>query len=458
MIGTVGVTVVVGADEETRERWLRLLSRVGVVPREAQKPLQALQDLHRELPALVVLDADQALRSPQALDHATGDGVVPVIAITRRSVPAVLPQAIRHGAWLLLPDERSAGDLRTCLEPLLRLCRVPGQSSGISLARRYAQTFHSGGGMRSVEQRVLQAAAADVTVLIQGEPGVGKGIAAQLIHGLSARADGPLLHVKCAALPPDVLSSELFGFERGEGEEASSPRPGRLERADGGTVVLEEIAALPLDLQSTLLHFLEAKEFFRVGGYQPIAADVRIVATTRRDLRALAAAGAFRQSLLDRLELTIHVPPLRERSEEIVPLVEHYLTVFARHFGTPGPSLSESVVALLCAYRWPGNVRELESVIKRCVVLGGDEAHLRRELELRIPVADKGRRTAGAAAHPGAPGLRAIARRAALEAERAAIDHVLDRVEGNRAEAARRLRVSYKTLLNKLREDKPRRQ
>ena len=317
--------------------------------------------------------------------------------------------------------------------------------------------------MRALTHLVEEVARTDATVLILGESGVGKNLIARAIHEASARQAGPFVVVNCAALPAELLESELFGHEKGAFTGAYRRTPGKFEFAGGGTLCLDEIGEIPRSLQAKLLHVLQDLQFSRVGGREPIRVDVRVIATTNRDLEAAMRAGDFREDLYYRLNvLEIGVPPLRERREAIEGLAGFFLrqcnAQYARRV-TLGPE----TLALMSEYTWPGNVRELENFVRRMVVLG--ESHRAHdELSARVRAASNGRPGAGAPAGPTAPDapssagargaldLKAIARHAAREAEKKALLEVLERVRWNRAEAARVLKVSYKTLLSKLTE------
>jgi two-component system response regulator AtoC len=317
---------------------------------------------------------------------------------------------------------------------------VPGHDAD------WAPLLSRSAAMRGVRARVERVADTDVTVLIGGESGVGKEVVARAIHLASSRRHRPFIKVNCAALPGELLESELFGHEKGAFTGAYRRKPGTFELADGGTLLLDEIAELPLALQAKLLHVLQDLEFARVGGSETTTVDVRILAATNRALDQAVRAGVFREDLYYRLKVvTLTVPPLRERREEIPVLarlfVERYNGQYSRTV-----TLSEGELRRLTAHAWPGNVRELENLMKRMVVLG-DTALLDEELPPGAPARPRGE---GCPVHPAPTRLREIVRRAALEAERAAILDVLERVQWNRAEAARLLRISYKALLAKI--------
>jgi transcriptional regulator with GAF, ATPase, and Fis domain len=321
--------------------------------------------------------------------------------------------------------------------------------------------------MRVLFETIRGVARTDATVLVLGESGVGKNLVAQAIHSISNRRGGPFVLVNCAALPGELLESELFGHEKGAFTGAYRQKPGRLEFAQGGTLCLDEIGEMARPLQAKLLHVLQDLRFSRVGGRELLRADVRVIATTNRDLQVAMHHGEFREDLYYRLSVVeIHVPPLRERPDAIVPLATSFLSRFNSQYARRAALLPETE-ARMAEYPWPGNVRELENFVRRLVVLGDSErAH--RELLARIERHGAGRESpAPVASQTPDPvplraalagtlsdhfDLKAIARRAAREAERKALTEVLERVRWNRSAAARILKVSYKTLLTKLTE------
>ncbi len=301
--------------------------------------------------------------------------------------------------------------------------------------------------MRAIQTVIENIADTDATVLIRGESGVGKDLVARALHAASARQEGPFVKVNCAAIPDELLESELFGHEKGAFTGAHRRKPGQFEYANTGTLFLDEIAELPLALQAKLLHVLQDFRFTRVGGNGPIEVDARVIAATNRDLERAMARGEFREDLYYRLNVVeVHVPPLRERREEIPLLVATFLARFNAQYGRQ-KALAPETLARLMEHPWSGNVRELENAIRRMVVLTEGEQAFAASLPRPRQV------PAAAAPTPAVTeGLREIARRAARAAERQALVEVLDRVHWNRAEASRILKVSYKTLLNKIAE------
>ena len=324
---------------------------------------------------------------------------------------------------------------------------APSKDAPDRYLTEYAPLFESSPAMRKIRTVVESIADTDATVLIRGESGVGKDLVARAIHAASTRSDRSFVKVNCAAIPPGLLESELFGHEKGAFTGAYRRKPGQFEYANRGTIYLDEIAELPLSLQAKLLHVLQDFRYSRVGGATPIQVDVRVLAATNRDLELALTRREFREDLYYRLNVVeIRIPPLRERKEEIPDLVARFLTRFNEQYGRD-KKLSAETMARLLQHAWSGNVRELENIVKRMVVLSDGEQAFQLLLERRPETW-----TTSRAAPSPMGSLREIARRGAIEAERKALAEVLERVQWNRAEAARILKVSYKTLLNKISE------
>src|SRR2546427_51680 len=315
-------------------------------------------------------------------------------------------------------------------------------------AADYAPLLNGSAGMRAIRAMVESIADTDATVLLRGESGVGKDLVARAIHAASRRCNGPFIKVNCAAIPSELLESELFGHEKGAFTGAHRRKPGQFEYANTGTIYLDEIADLPLALQAKLLHVLQDLRFSRVGGHGMIEVDIRVVSATNRDLELALVRGQFREDLYYRLNVVeIRIPPLRERKEEILALAARFLKKFNEQYRR-NKALSAETTARLLEYSWRGNVRELENIIRRIVVLPDGEqmfANLSAGSRQMGPFALRSRSLS-------TEGLREIARYGAQEAERKALADVLERVQWNRAEAARILKVSYKTVLNKITE------
>src|SRR4029077_15626105 len=251
--------------------------------------------------------------------------------------------------------------------------------------------------MRAIAQVIEQVADSDVGVLIRGESGVGKELVSRAIHQRSTRRNRPFVKVNCAALPAELLESELFGHERGAFTGAANTRIGKFEQADTGTLMLDEIGEMKPALQAKLLHVLQDGEFTKLGSNKRIQVDVRIVAATNRDLEKMMLSGEFREDLYYRLKvIELTVPPLRERRDEIPTLIDFFIARYARKYNRPARPLSEQLRQLFMVYEWPGNIRELENMIKRVVILQ-DEQLVVREIERNMQ-----RAMAVAAAAPAA--------------------------------------------------------
>jgi two-component system, NtrC family, response regulator AtoC len=336
--------------------------------------------------------------------------------------------------------------------------------------------------MREVRELIGRVADTDVTILIRGESGTGKELVARAVHDASQRRQQSFVKVNCGAVPPELLESEIFGFERGAFAGAIQHKPGRFEFANHGTMFLDEIGEIGASLQARLLQVLQEGTFARVGGGQAIRVDVRLVAATNRDLERAVADGQFREDLFFRLNVVcITLPPLRQRRDEIPALTQHFLARYSEHYNKPRVTVGTDTLGLFAEYDWPGNVRELENLVERMIIVGTD-APIRREIADAIagralhagPIPALQTADAPAAALPqpeaprpadaggvplpsaGIPGsLKDIARHAAREAERELIFRTLQHTRWNRREAAEILGISYKALLYKIKEAEP---
>jgi two-component system, NtrC family, response regulator AtoC len=319
--------------------------------------------------------------------------------------------------------------------------------------------FTNSPGMRAIKTIIDNVATTDVTVLVSGESGVGKEMILRALHAKSARRSHPFLKVNCAALPLELLESELFGYERGAFTGAHRQKAGKFEVANKGTIFLDEIGDIPWPLQAKLLHVLQDREFSRLGSEQNVRVEARMVAATNQDLAQLVQQRLFREDLYYRLNVVnIRVPPLRRRREEIPLLVDYFLRRFSQQYGRRRSAVSAETMLRFMRYAWPGNIRELENIIKRIVVLE-TETWVTEELVVGeerpeddpAPVDAPPRKTVVDDRQEfDGLGLKEIGRRAAARAERNALQRVLEDVHWNRMEAARRLKVNYKTILNKI--------
>jgi transcriptional regulator with PAS, ATPase and Fis domain len=287
-------------------------------------------------------------------------------------------------------------------------------------------------------------AGTDVPVLILGESGVGKEVVASFIHEQSNRTDGPFVKVNCAALPHELLESELFGYERGAFTGAIRDKIGKFEQADKGTLLLDEIGEMSPHLQAKLLHVLQDAEFSRLGGKKPVKVNVRVLAATNKKLKEAVLKGEFRNDLYFRLNvIKLEVPPLRERREDIPLLCNHFLDKYRERYQSSVQQFSKDLIENFLRYDWPGNVRQLENIVKRYLIL--PDADISTELRNAAPET--------AVIQPIQPvnvSLKEVAGHAAETAEKEVVLRMLEETGWNRKESARRLRISYKALRNKL--------
>jgi len=333
----------------------------------------------------------------------------------------------------------------------------------------FTMLFGTSPKMMEVKMTIEQVADTTATVLIRGESGTGKEVVARMIYAESgSRSEKPFVKVNCAAIPHELLESELFGYEPGAFTGATRQKLGKFEQANGGTIFLDEISEMHPALQAKLLHVLQDHEFSRLGGKRDIQVDVRVLSATNKPLERAVEEGVFREDLFYRLNVvSIHIPPLRERREEVPVFLEYFLEKYSAHYGKQPSMFSEYAVARMMEYAWPGNIRELENLVKRYVIVG-NEAQIIRELSTHKPIVSslatpQAPTTPSAIATPAPvvpaviqsgdlemPSLLEIGKRAAMQAEREAIERVLAQTRWNRRQAAKILKISYKALLNKL--------
>ena len=308
--------------------------------------------------------------------------------------------------------------------------------------------------LRSVLQQLHRAGDTDATVLLEGESGTGKEVFARTLHALGVRRDGPFVAINCAAIPENLLETELFGHEKGAFTGATARKPGRFEMAHRGTLFLDEIGELPLTLQAKILRALDQKCFERVGGTQSLHVDVRVVAATNRNLKARVAERQFRDDLYFRLSVfPIHIPPLRERGADVVILAQSFLDRFCRE-ENKSLMLSQAAIAELRAYSWPGNVRELQNCIERAVILAEGDSIQPRHLNITTRPAAP---VVAVAADPWdqidlSGTLNDAVRRVAVEVERRKIVKAIRESGGNKLQAADSLQVGVKVLATKIRQ------
>ena len=411
----------------------RIAMRRGAKLDQADTPEQALMRLRSGAHVdLVLCDLFHDIAGLVA-SLAAERMAVPVVACGTGDDPDAAVQAIRDGAREFLPLPPDPDLIAAILEA------ASGESHALIV---------NDPAMEATIRRAEQVARADASVLISGESGTGKEVLAQHIHRKSRRAGGPFVALNCAAIPENLLESELFGHEKGAFSGALARRLGKFETANKGTLLLDEISEMDIRLQAKLLRALQEREIDRLGGTAPVKIDVRILATTNRDLTAEVRRGTFREDLYFRLNVvSLRVPALRERPGDIVALADHFARKYAGVNGLPVRPLSRTAIARLTAHHWRGNVRELENVIHRAVLLASGAEIGAADVELTGSDAARPEQTAGTAG-----GIASLVGRRMDDVERDLIIETLGHTLGNRTHAATILGISIRALRNKLRD------
>jgi two-component system, NtrC family, response regulator AtoC len=417
--------------------------------------LQLIQDGER--PDFIILDVlMQELNGLETLRQMMQvDRSLSIIMLSCSNEVTTVVEAIRLGAqdYLTKPFEKAE------LDAALLKCRKKMELRNENQAlREYCDHLTedlsflaASPQMVRIRQQILQIAPVDVPVFICGESGVGKEVVARMIHMRSTRRNLPFVKVNCAALPGELLESELFGYEQGAFTGAVRSKPGKFELANKGTIFLDEIAEMSPHLQAKLLHVLQDHQYSRLGGRHMVDVDVRVLAATNVEVQEAMKSGRLREDLYYRLNvLSINVPPLRERSKEIPLLFRHFLNKYAEKFQKQLPTPSEHLMEAAMRYPWPGNLRELENFVKRYVILEDDEGSFRELVEM---AAVRQRTAPREEPQPAREqGLKALVRSLKDEAEMEAIADALEKTHWCRKDAARMLGISYKALLYKIRQ------
>jgi transcriptional regulator with GAF, ATPase, and Fis domain len=366
---------------------------------------------------------------------------------------ADLARRVADHVALALAYQRMAEEQRSAAEARERAAtletRVQSLTREIDAISGYGAVVGESAAWKGALKLATQVAATETTVLLLGESGTGKEVIARYIHRASGRADGPFVALNCAALPEQLLESELFGFERGAFTGAAQAKPGQIERAAGGVLFLDEVAEMSLAAQAKFLRVLQEREFLRLGGAKPLTADVRVIAATNRDLVTAIERGTFREDLYYRLQVfEIRLPPLRERPEDILPLSEAFLAELSRGFARPPAGVSREARERLMEYHWPGNVRELRNILERAAILCEGGLISAEHLTLRVPPATASR--AAEAADPR-PVAAAPSDTSLMSAERAMVEKALQDARYNKSKAARALGLTRTQLYVRLR-------
>ncbi len=450
-------TVLVAEDKESMAEMLRqtlesesynvLLAGTGT---EAVKLLQrnkvdlVLTDL--KMPGKSGMDVVKAVREKSP--------IIPVILMTAFGTIELAVEAMRQGAYDFITKPFDTGHLLVKIFQALKSRRLTTEN--ILLKEEFSSKMGlptilgKSPAMVAAAANVQKVASAKTTVLILGESGTGKELFARAIHNLSQRRDNPFVAINCAAIPHDLLESELFGHEKGSFTGADQRRIGKFELADGGSIFLDEIGEMDLSLQAKLLRVLQEGEVERVGGKYPIRIDVRVLAASNRDLEAIVSEKLFREDLYYRLNVfPIRIPPLRERKEDVTLLVEHFVAKYAKEFGCPLRSLDADAISMLENHSWRGNVRELENSIERAMILCDGDMITPEHLALARQQSGMETSLQGL---PMDGTLEDVSKHAVRVVESERIKRALKETSGNKTRAAEILSVSYKTLLTKIKD------
>ncbi|HWS18854.1 MAG TPA: sigma-54 dependent transcriptional regulator [Candidatus Elarobacter sp.] len=413
-------------------------------------------------PDLILLDMSmpqlEGLRTIEACRQARPEQKI--VVLSSDTSPSMVVEAMRRGALDYISKPVDISDLQALMDRWL-----PPKSTCAELEGNDCETIDgdafflaSSPAMKKIRTQIAQLAKVEIPVLLLGESGVGKEVVARLLHKLSPRASRPSVKVNCAAIPADLLESELFGYEAGAFTGATRTKPGKFELCDQGTILLDEIGEMSPLLQAKLLHVLQDGQFSRLGGRSTLSADFRLLAATNINMERAIENGTFREDLFYRLNaFTTHIPPLRERREEIEHLMRHFLADFSKKCRQPSPQLSPRLTQACMQYHWPGNLRELGNFVKRYVVFQ-DEKQAIAELE------EKSRDLAAfpEVVHPapiytasqenGAAGLKSLMKDLKHSAEVKVIEEALAATKWNRRLAAVRLQISCKALRYKIKQ------
>lgn len=427
----------------------------------------ALQKLVQFHPDVCLLDLKMpGMDGIEVLGHIKRfDPTISVIIVSGHADTPLVVRAIQAGAedFIVKPFEVEMVGL--CINKVLEKKDLKQRVKRLEqeLAKQTARQDFIGESPQVVRLRELieQVGTTDLNVLLRGETGTGKDVVARTIHLLSDRSRGPFVKVNCAALPAELLESELFGHERGAFTGAYKSKPGRFELADKGTIFLDEIGEMPIQLQATLLQVLEHREFFRVGGTTTVKVNVRLITATNIDIEKHIQEGKFRLDLLYRLnDITVNLPPLRERGDDIIVLAQHFLERYCEKLNKTSWQLSPRSEHTLLRYPWPGNVRELESLMKRASIFGESEIekHVERHQNDAMVIQSEAMMRSGAPMQMlndiyfQGKTLREVNDDVIAQIERRAIELSLERHGWNRKRAAKELAISYRCLLYKIQE------
>ena len=442
--------------EATREYLGRLVTMNGFNAHAVKRQGEFLTALSRENPDLVLLGSSIPMEQISAFDEALEreEKGIPILFIRNGKKMSGETKILNKAKTSSLPGNFHPNDLKVAIEKLIQESQDPNAKALDSIIVGKTRA------MVKLKRQILDLAESDLTVLICGESGTGKELVARAIHRFSPRADRPFVKVNSAALPTNLFESELFGFERGAFTGACKTKPGKFQLAHSGTILLDEICEIPLAMQGKLLQVLEDNEFSPLGSTTNTRTDARVLAATNANLTEMVSRGQFRLDLYYRVNVvSVHIPPLRDRREDIDLLCDHFLTKYAAPNGKAHIYLSDRLLEQFYQYSWPGNVRELENVIQAIATLGNEESFYEKIGNYGLSGVSrhrKGPMTTADALTGSASNLltrytlKELSRKAARQAETHTILDVLSHTDWNRKRAAALLKTSYRSLLSKM--------
>ncbi|GAB7022370.1 sigma-54-dependent transcriptional regulator [Salidesulfovibrio brasiliensis] len=459
--------LIVDDDSQLRNSFGKLLGQEGHDIRMASSGESGVQMVREALPDLIIMDVRMpGMDGLEAFNLIREyDQRVPVIIMTAFGTTETAIKATKMGAFDYILKPFDIPEVLDLIEQALeagRLAREHVEMGGAPNDAPAGALIGNSRAMNEIYKAIGRSAPTDALVLIRGESGTGKELVARAVYQHSERSGKPFLVINCVAIPDTLLESELFGYERGAFTGANTRRVGKIEQADGGTVMLDEIGDMPLGVQAKILRLLQEKKIERLGGRSPMDVDVRIIAATNRDLEEAVKEGRFREDLYYRLKVvTIELPPLRDRTEDIVPLAEYFLNRLSVEMDLPNPGISEDGLRFLQTYRWPGNVRELSNTLQKALIFNRGTAISHEELAQAVG-ADTGREQEEDVLDDEDRFRRTIRKALAENAGKNAFEMLMNRAgrmiigealeitDGNRTRAAKLLGLTRPTLIARI--------
>ncbi len=458
------IVLVVDDEKNVRDLLREVLLEEDYTVIEADNGQKAVDEVREKSPDCVLLDVRMpVMDGMEAFIKIRGIAPdLPVIFLTAYGSSDIAIKAMKKGAYDYLTKPFDIEELKIKVKKAIELKELSAnmESPGFTKIYKQDEIIGDSPGMQEVYKAIGRVADSDATVLIRGESGTGKELVAKAIYLHSNRRNKPFIVVNCAAIPENLLESELFGHEKGAFTDAISRHIGKFEQAKDGTIFLDEIGDMSLPLQAKLLRVLQEKTFERVGGHETLVSNARVLAATNRNLEQLVSEGKFREDLFYRLNVvTINIPPLRDRKEDIPLLVNYFVSKYSRKYGKVIQGVSEEVMKIFMDYDWPGNVRELENAIARGVIISSVPLIMKEHLppELLKKIEEKESKTGKDLVPNGgkdSDGDLKPLPEAIAKLEREMIIKALKKCNGNKTKAAKLLGISRKSLFNKIRDYK----